>query len=973
MGLLEKLRAAKIIIVSTTVFSDNYYTWLGKYAGAFAPPRTIPRTGSAKDTTNPYVLGAFQDWYEDATIHAENHLSGFNPAVFNSSQLEMIGRRQQSLQDSWRDVVADHYDISTRLGLQTKRHYKTGKSATGKGKNKGSPNAYKEYGNEARATSLTENDFKVNKFVYVLEAFSFARVVYDEFSYENFCVAQFFKNIKAHAKWVLSATPPTGNVKAVCDIGQLLQVHVARPVKLRPGLPLITEGPIVLRQNPTERYLSYGKLSTDNSVYERVVQAHKFIRHFASANPFDEEGLGQITVFENAYCSSMTRGELIRYLDIQRDLQDSNLDIPSILQRHSLEQEVAIMPSSEKRLRAGLALAYVASVASTDGGDSDKIVRGRRENLEKAQKELKRISDVAIWLVLRRSEEVVQKRNESATSIVQDLAWHFESILEGNAEDFGGVEVLEAVTDATFDENQLSECSRWLKTFSPKQKNSEDYFRALFTLLSEKIAQPAWVEYFNLPLSHITQFKITEVTAYLRGLNGQSLDFRTVSQARTYLKELVKEKKKASSTSTCPQQTENGHQNVSNPEAYMKPEDESDKEEEEEEVEEGGVEEEEEGGEEGEEEDEEENGEEEQQEGEEEQEDSNANGSGEAEDEDEDEDEDEGSSGEKKDKPKYPRFGARVKTRGSSYSETESELTNIILKLVNAKEEVVARAKQMTTALNIFRQDAIRKCSACDQHCSDMRFLPECGHFICSSHLGLRFCGQIKSEKYPNGSGCSSLIHKRSIPVNQIDGLDMDVYVDPMFVVQGKPVPQASSKSWKVYKTIHNILQSSNEKVLVFYQFDKQQKEICDLLEYHGTAFDARLGTGSEKSYACESPDKDRVRILKINSEEAAGSNYQDASHVIFTSTPVFAKQEDFEKYVKQAKGRAVRHGQGKDVKVYYFITVNTFEVDLLQLRKRSYIRVQKEDIADFIPMDLGQNTDSDGDIDMKDAPETSS
>ncbi|KAI1154625.1 hypothetical protein F4825DRAFT_163570 [Nemania diffusa] len=917
--MLEKLQAAKLIIVSTTIFDDNYYTWLGKYAGSLAPPRTIPRTNSRKDTTNPNVLGAFQDWYEDATIHARKNLSGFNPTVFNSGQLEVFNLRQQSLQDSWRGVVADHYDLTTRLGLQTARRDRTGKSVRGK---KEVATACKEYGNEARATSLTKNDFEANKFVHVLEAFSFARVVYDEFSYENFCVAQFVKNAKAHAKWVLSATPPTGNVKAVCGTGEMLKVHVVRPVKLRPGLPLITEGPIVLRSNSTEKYLSYGNLFTDNSVYERVEQAHKFLLHFASANPFDEEGLGQITVLENAYCSSMSRCELVRYLDIQRDLRDSNLDIPSILRRHKLDEDIVVGFSSERRLRAGLALAYVASVAATDEGDGDQIVASRLADLEKAQKNLKYISDVAIWLILRRSEEVVQKKNDSATSIVEDLAWHFESILEGNAEAFGGVEALQAVTNAIFDKHQFAECSRWIEKFARNERSSEDYFTGLFTLLNKKIGTTAWTKYFDLLPTYVNGLTESEVLAFLQQFGSLDPDSPSITERRKRLRNLI-------------QKTQNSRKKASKGKARMQLEDETDISDEDEE--EGN---------------------------------DNSDGDG-----DDYEDEDNGGNQRRKrGVPTFPRFSCRRKIRGGSYTETESELTDIILKLVNAKDEVIARTKQHTTALNIFKPKGnIRQCSACEQHCNNMRFLPECGHFICSSHLKVRFCGQIKSHKYPNGTGCSSLIHKRSIPVNQIDRLTMDVVVDPMFIIQGKPVPEVSYKSWNVYKTINGILQSDDEKVLVFYQFDKQKKEICQLLDYYSTPYETHPATRATNSAASRNPDKDRVRILKINSEEAAGSNYQDASHVIFINTPVFAKQEDFEKYVKQAKGRAVRHGQLRDVNVYYFVTVNTFEVDLLQLRKKSYIRIQTEEVADFVPMDLNNRTDSNGDTEMMDAPGTSS
>ncbi|KAI0183555.1 hypothetical protein EV127DRAFT_19041 [Xylaria flabelliformis] len=882
--LLDKLKAAKLIIVSTAVFDDKYYTWLGKYAGSLAHPLAIPRTRSTRDTTNPNVLGAFQDWYEDTVTYARNHVSGFDPAIFRLNRLEIIEQRQKSLQDSWTNVVADHYDTSTRLGLQTIRGDKTGKSVKG---SEEEAIVHKEYNNTARANHFTEEDFRANNLMHVLEAFSYARVIYDEFSYQNFCVALFIKNAKAHAKWVLSATPPTSNVKAVCDIGELLSIHVARAVKLRPGLPLITEGPIVLRQNPTEKQLSYGKLYTDQSVYERVEQAHKFIQHFASANPFDEEGLGKIEVSEKAYCSYMTRHQLLKYLDIQQELRSSNLDISNLLKRHNIDSDIMAEFPSEGRLRAGLALAYAASVDCTDDdSDIDKLRSHRREKLKEAQKKLKDITEVAIWLVLRRSEEVVKKKNDSATSGVEDLAWHFGSILEADAEVFGGAEALEAVTDSTFTKEQFAACSEWFKDVNTNERNSEGFFKDFFTLLDEQMKPSAWATYFRLSADRIASLHDSEVSDRIQELCGNEPGPLTPNQARQRLRELV------ASRQPQLQETKNGPK-ITKRKGRARPSDED------------------------------------------------------AEDTD-------------SSKPNYPRFNARIKIRGGDYTETESELTNIVLKLTEVKEDILTRAKQVTTASNLLCKDEARGCSACGYSGEEMRFLPECGHFVCSRHPEVKICGQIKSEKFPNGSGCSALLPQRSIPVKQIDRCPMGT---------DEKLPKANPKSLTICRTIRDILNRSDDSILVFYQFDEQKQEICHLLEHDRIAFDDRSGVETDTPAA---PASQRVRILKLNSEEAAGSNFQDANHVLFVSTPVFGKQEEFEKYVKQAKGRVVRHGQLKPVKVYYFITVNTFEVDLLQLRKKSHVRLEEGDIACFAPWSGDKHhhsTDSEGDVDMTDAP----
>ncbi|KAJ2998058.1 hypothetical protein NUW58_g439 [Xylaria curta] len=893
---LEDLKAAKIILVSTAVFDDNYYTWLGKYAGSLAHPHAIPRTSSTKDTANPNTLGAFDNWYEDATEHARKHLCGFNLDVFNLGQLETIERRQEAVQDSWRRAVADHYENSTRLGFQTSRKDRTGKTVKGK---KEDATVQKEYSDIGRANRLTKEDLQGNP-LHPLEAFSFSRIILDEFSYENYSVALFFKKAKARAKWILSATPPTSNVKAVCDIGKLLNIHVARPVKLRPGLPRITEGPIVLRQSPTEKQLSYGKMYTDKSVYERVEQAHKFLRHFASANPFDEEGLGKIEVSEHAYCSYMTRRQLAKYLDIQQDLRNSDLEVSNLLKRHKIDSAIMTeFPLEEGRLRAGLALAYAASVDCTDDDDDDGdgdiagLLLSRRQNLETAQKELKYIADVAIWLVIRRFQEEVEKKNDSATLCVDDLAYDFGTILEGQSDVCGGVEALKAITDALFDKGRFARCSKWLASVDPATRNSENFFQSLFTLLGEQTTTSVWATYFRLSADRVDGLTRSEVYDFVRELSGRDPGLLPEGPARQRLRELVADKQILADPQS--DQTQNHRQNASKRKARDV-------------------------------------------------------------------------LGSNKSEAKYPRFNVRKRIRGGNYSETESELTDIMLKWTDAKNEVIDRARQVTTALNLFCEDAARECSACGQSCDDLRFLPECGHFICPSHLGLKSCGMIKSEKYPNGSGCPAFIHQRSIPASQISLCTMETMPQPVYLGDGKGPPRVHCKSQNIVHTINEIV-SCGERVLVFYQFEKQKREIRDLLNYYDDLHDIQSGARAKPS------DDNRIRILKLNSEEAAGSNFQDANHVIFISTPVFGKQEDFEKYVKQAKGRAIRYGQLKQVKIYYFVTANSFEVDLLQLRKKSELRLVKEGVAKFIPMNKGahRGPDSGGDVDMGNAPDESS
>ncbi|KAI8633814.1 hypothetical protein F5Y19DRAFT_253658 [Xylariaceae sp. FL1651] len=893
--LVEELQAAKLVIVSTAVFDETYYAGLGELAGSLAPPNVIPKNNSSKDTSNLNLSGAFQDWYEDALTHARKHVSGFDPNIFNLSQLQLITNRLQSLQLSHSRAVEDYYDKHTRLGsLTIQPTERIGKS---------------------EANTLSEADFEKGVFIHVLEAFSFARVFYDEFSYESFNVALFVKNAHAHSKWVLSATAPTSNLKAICSIADLLGIHVARPTKLRPGLPRITEGPELLHQDSAETQLSYGKLYSDKGVDERMEQGHAFLRCFASANPFDEVGLGKIEVTERVYCSRMRIRELARYLEFQRNLQSCDLDASKLPKGQSLDSDTMAQFSTDGKLRAGQALAFVASTdCGDDYADVADLLQSRKSHLVDAQHKLKTVTDVAVWLVNRKYTEATDpnykehelKPNMSATSITEDLACFYRSIRDRSLEFFGGADALEAITIAIFGDNYvpqkfLNMDLAPLDEAAPDEAPSAEAAKVkaardkaeqvLFKWLNEERTPDAWATYFLLKPGHLAHLKHSELVNLLKDLRlGQqrdnptlgSLDEQAMYAACSHLnEETLRQRIQVLAEPKQPQ-----------PEAIGKA---------------------------------------------------------------------------------YPTYFAKVKIRGGVYTETESALIDAVMAVNEAKDQVVNLAKQVKATENIYRKNSERKCDVCGIIRHDLYFVPECGHFLCESHLqeNITLCGQVKSRHYPQGSGCPARLQDRTVPVAQID-----------CCWKAKPncdeTLHISSKSWDVARHVTKIVRECNEDVLVFYQFDKQRTEICDALAYYSIEFHDVLRPSKKATPHHLSNEKTtNVRVINITSEQAAGKNYQNANHVIFVSTPVLAKQEDYDTFVKQAKGRAVRHGQDKKVFVHYYVSANTFEVDLLQLRTRSTIRLFRPfDHSEGSPLEYEADLepmDGSGDTAMTDASEAGS
>jgi hypothetical protein len=122
-----------------------------------------------------------------------------------------------------------------------------------------------------------------------LESFSFARVIVDEFSYDNAGLSQFFTNCLANAKWLLSGTPRCGNLADIVKIGRLLSVHVARADPCIPRyLDPIISGPVLTPTAPTEEYrLRASHLRSHNFVRDRHRNAETFVKHFMRQDKTD--------------------------------------------------------------------------------------------------------------------------------------------------------------------------------------------------------------------------------------------------------------------------------------------------------------------------------------------------------------------------------------------------------------------------------------------------------------------------------------------------------------------------------------------------------------------------------------------------------------------------------------------------------------------------------------------------------------
>lgn len=138
---------------------------------------------------------------------------------------------------------------------------------------------------------------------------------------------------------------------------------------------------------------------------------------------------------------------------------------------------------------------------------------------------------------------------------------------------------------------------------------------------------------------------------------------------------------------------------------------------------------------------------------------------------------------------------------------------------------------------------------------------------------------------------------------------------------------------------ILNTIQQSGEQAILFVQFENQLQEAERALK------DARISAIVVKStklagdqfsaFRDSAGTKDTVIVLNASDETAAGSNLQNANHVIFLSPLLRDTQYEYESTMAQAIGRVRRYGQKRRIHIYRVVALDAIDVDILEHRER--------------------------------------
>lgn len=204
-----------------------------------------------------------------------------------------------------------------------------------------------------------------------------------------------------------------------------------------------------------------------------------------------------------------------------------------------------------------------------------------------------------------------------------------------------------------------------------------------------------------------------------------------------------------------------------------------------------------------------------------------------------------------------------------------------------------------------------------------------CGHIACWSCMKRdSYLSKCCDPNCSMGSDKDAIVQASTLGVEKGNGTKYGIKLAHLATLIKKGIPK-------------------KEKVLLFVQFEGLLQKVSDALEDYGIDFVRIQGSASARSTQLasfqEENCEDRVLLLNIADESAAGSNLTCANHVIFLSPLVTEEQQQYHATMKQAKGRAIRFGQVKDVKIWRFICTDTIDQKTYEEREGEKLNVEEK------------------------------
>ncbi|KAF4160765.1 hypothetical protein CNMCM6069_007550 [Aspergillus lentulus] len=274
-------------------------------------------------------------------------------------------------------------------------------------------------------------------------------------------------------------------------------------------------------------------------------------------------------------------------------------------------------------------------------------------------------------------------------------------------------------------------------------------------------------------------------------------------------------------------------------------------------------------------------------------------------------------------------------TKVDDFELCMDEVTSI---LRNIMSEWVLRERALRFLRTVRMLQTNTETSGC--HCcreevqsrSDLNVVGSCGHALCKdcAEKTVRFEECIVDNC--RGSGTR---------FNMISAASLGFEGDRSTQYGGRKM----DKLVEIVKAIPN-----QERAILFIQFPgliHVASKAFDLAKITHTVITAR----DTKKIEEFKRGNEKVVILNLGSETAAGLNLQCTNHVIFLSPMLADTQYDYGSSMTQAVGRALRYGQTRRVHVYHLLVKRTIDVNIFQER-RGKILVERNGQAVLVRAD---------------------
>ncbi|PKX99889.1 putative C-5 cytosine-specific DNA methylase [Aspergillus campestris IBT 28561] len=279
--------------------------------------------------------------------------------------------------------------------------------------------------------------------------------------------------------------------------------------------------------------------------------------------------------------------------------------------------------------------------------------------------------------------------------------------------------------------------------------------------------------------------------------------------------------------------------------------------------------------------------------------------------------------------PEPPASQIPTTNEDKKLGDTMETIRNLVVEWVLQKRAL--RFLYIARMIQDGREDLhCRGCETQPQSVAQLDILGSCGHLLCPHCMAMVAREEECAVKGCRGSGRRHNVVKalslREIAMNQ----------SPL---------SSSSKLDRLVQIVQSI--PAREYTLLFIQFSELMDVASRTLDSAGIPHFViyptdRVSTKKVQQLQKFGSGDERVLILSLDNEMAAGLNLQCANHVVFLSPMLAQTQYDYDSAMTQAIGRSRRYGQSKTVHIYHLLAKGTVDVSIFQ-RRREKVLLDKD------------------------------